>query len=168
MANEACFLGSNLLTEPKSQEIQSSWERFYTPLYGIHTECSNRNMLFSLGMVALLISSSGGGCLVRKSCPNYFATPWTAARQAPLSMGFLRQEYSDGLLFPSQGDLLNPRIEPAGPCMADSELSGKPSSSSMFVEVKSRLTSLLFFLLFLFPCCSLTLTNSSFLFGWIF
>ena len=37
-----------------------------------------------------------------------FATPWTVARQAPLSMGFPRQEYWSGLPFPSLGDLPNP------------------------------------------------------------
>ena len=41
-----------------------------------------------------------------------FATPWTVARQAPLSMGFTRQEYWSGLPFPSPGDLPNPGIEP--------------------------------------------------------
>ena len=34
-----------------------------------------------------------------------FATPWTVARQAPLFMGFFRQEYCSGLLFPPPGDL---------------------------------------------------------------
>ena len=38
-----------------------------------------------------------------------FATPWTVARQAPLSMGFSRQEYWSGLPCPSLGDLPNPR-----------------------------------------------------------
>ena len=42
-----------------------------------------------------------------------FATPWTVAHQAPLSMGFSRQEYWSGLPFPSPGDLPNPGIEPA-------------------------------------------------------
>ena len=42
-----------------------------------------------------------------------FVTPWTVAQQAPLSMGFPRQEYWNGLTFPSPGDLLNPEIEPA-------------------------------------------------------
>ena len=41
-----------------------------------------------------------------------FATPWTAARQAPLSMGFPRQEYWGGLSFPSPRDLPDPRIKP--------------------------------------------------------
>ena len=36
------------------------------------------------------------------------ATPWTSARQAPLSMGYSRQEYWSGLPFPSPGDLPDP------------------------------------------------------------
>ena len=38
-------------------------------------------------------------------------TPWTVARQAPLSMGFSRQEYWSGFPFPPPGDLPNPGIE---------------------------------------------------------
>ena len=41
-----------------------------------------------------------------------FATPWTLAHQAPLSMGFSRQEHWSGLLFPSPEDLPEPEIEP--------------------------------------------------------
>ena len=41
-----------------------------------------------------------------------FATPWTVARQAPLSMGFSRQEYWGGLPSPPPGDLPNPGIDP--------------------------------------------------------
>ena len=41
-----------------------------------------------------------------------FATPWTVARQAPLSVGFPRQEYWSGLPFPPQGDLPDPGIKP--------------------------------------------------------
>ena len=41
------------------------------------------------------------------------ATPWTVARQAPLSMGFSRQEYWSGLPFLSPGDLPDLRIKPA-------------------------------------------------------
>ena len=39
-------------------------------------------------------------------------TPWTVAHQAPLSMGFSRQEYWSGLSFPSPGDLPDPGIKP--------------------------------------------------------
>ena len=43
---------------------------------------------------------------------DYFATPWTAPCQVPLSMGFPRQEYWSGLPFPSLGDLPDPGTEP--------------------------------------------------------
>ena len=49
--------------------------------------------------------------LVAQSCLT-LVTPWTAARQAPLSMGFSRQEYWSGLPFPSPGDLPDPGIKP--------------------------------------------------------
>ena len=41
-----------------------------------------------------------------------FVTPWTVARQTPLSMGLSRQEYWSGLPFPSPGDFLHPEVEP--------------------------------------------------------
>ena len=44
-----------------------------------------------------------------------FATPWTAARQAPLSMGFSRQEDWSRLPFPPPGALPDPGIEPVSP-----------------------------------------------------
>ena len=44
-----------------------------------------------------------------------FATPWTVALQAPLSMGFPRQKYWNGLPFPTPGDLPNPEIKPMSP-----------------------------------------------------
>ena len=40
-----------------------------------------------------------------------FVTPWTAARQAPLSMDFHSKEYYNGLPFPSPGDHAKPEIE---------------------------------------------------------
>ena len=63
-----------------------------------------------------LLLCGGGGGLVTKSCPT-LATPWTIARQAPLSMGFSRQEYWSGLPFPSPGDPPNPGIEPQSPAL---------------------------------------------------
>ena len=50
--------------------------------------------------------------LSRFSCVQLFATLWTVAHQAPLSMGFFRQEYWSGLPCPPPGDLPNPGIEP--------------------------------------------------------
>ena len=54
-------------------------------------------------------------CLCVLSCVQLFATPWTVALQAPLSMGFSRQEYWSGLSFPSLEDLPGPGIEPMPP-----------------------------------------------------
>ena len=67
--------------------------------------------------------------LSRFSRVQLHAALWTVALQAPLSMGFSRQEYWCGLPFPSPGDLPNPEIEPGSPALqADaltSELPGK-------------------------------------------
>ena len=43
---------------------------------------------------------------------KFFATHWTVVHQAPLSMGFFRQEYWSGLPFPPPGDLPGPRMQP--------------------------------------------------------
>ena len=47
------------------------------------------------------------------SCVQLIVTPWTVAHQAPLCMGFSRQEYWSGLPFPTSGHLPNPEIRPA-------------------------------------------------------
>ena len=53
-----------------------------------------------------------GACMLSHfSCVQLFATPWTVACQAPLSMEFPRQEYRSGLPCPSPGDLPNPGTE---------------------------------------------------------
>ena len=61
---------------------------------------------------------------------NSFATPWVVACQAPLSMGFPRQESWGGLSFPSPRDLPDPRIKLAFPALAGrfftTEPPGKP------------------------------------------
>ena len=54
----------------------------------------------------------------RTVMPSSFETPWTVACQAPLSVGFSRQEYWRGLPFPSPEDLPHPGIEPTSPALA--------------------------------------------------
>ena len=51
-------------------------------------------------------------CACVLSHVQLFVTPWTVAHQAPLSMGFSRQEYWSGLPCPLPGDLLDPGIKP--------------------------------------------------------
>ena len=55
-----------------------------------------------------------------------FTTPWTVAHQAPLLMGFPRQEYWSGLPFPSPGDLPDPGVEPASPALAGRFFTAEP------------------------------------------
>ena len=57
-----------------------------------------------------------------------FATPWTVACQAPLSVEFSRPEYWSGLPFPSPGDLPNPGIKPRTPALKANSLSSQPST----------------------------------------
>ena len=67
-----------------------------------------------------------------------FVTPWTVA-QAPLTMGFLRQEYWSGLPFPYPGDLPVPEIEPESPAdlalQVDSLLLSHQESPNSFIYV---------------------------------
>ena len=94
-----------------------------------------------------------------------FVTPWTAAHQAPLSMGFSKQNYCSGLPFPFPGDLPNPGIEPtslASPTLAGGFL---PISVTWEDQHTSSVQSLSRVQLFATPwtaACqaSLSITNS--------
>ena len=55
-----------------------------------------------------------------------FATPWTVAYQALLSMGFSRQEYWSRLPFPSPGDFPDPGIQPGSPTLEADALTSEP------------------------------------------
>ena len=57
-----------------------------------------------------------GAGLVAKSCP-ILATPWPVVCQAPLFIGFAKQEYWSGLPFPSPENLPDPEIEPWSPTL---------------------------------------------------
>ena len=79
---------------------------------------------------AYLTYMQNGGGLVTKSSPT-LTTPWTIACQSPLSMVFFRQEYWNGLPFPSPGNLPNPGIEPGSPALQSLyqlNYEGRPSS----------------------------------------
>ena len=69
------------------------------------------------------------------SCVLLFATPWTVTYQAPLSMGFSRQEYWSGLPFPSPGDLSNPGIEPRSPTLRTVALPSEPPEKPVSVRI---------------------------------
>ena len=70
-------------------------------------------------MLPVFILDYVGG-LVAPARPT-LVTPWTVAHQAPLAMGFPRQEYWSGLPFPSSGDFPDPGIKSRSPALqADS------------------------------------------------
>ena len=72
-------------------------------------------------------SSVANSCLI-------LVTPWTIAHQAPLSMGFNKQEYCSGLPFPSPEDLPHPGMEPGSPALqADSSQTEPPGKPLLFV-----------------------------------
>ena len=63
-----------------------------------------------------------------------FATPKTVAYQAPMSMGFSRQEYWSGLPLPSPGDLPNPGIESGSPALQADTLTSEPPRKPILVH----------------------------------
>ena len=65
-------------------------------------------------------------CAQLLSCVQLFETPWTVAHQAPLSMGFPRQEYWSGLPSPFPGDLTDPGIKPASSALAGGFFTTEP------------------------------------------
>ena len=76
--------------------------------------------LTPIRMVKILFKNSV--CMLSYLIVSDCVTPWTIAHEAPLSMGFSRQEYWTGLPFPSSGDLPDPRIESTSfksPALAD-------------------------------------------------
>ena len=71
-----------------------------------------------------------------------FVTPWMVAYQAPLSIGFSRQEYWSRLPFPSPGDLPKPGIEPRSPTLQVESLPSEPPGKLDSSEVTSKITML--------------------------
>src|SRR5574340_882067 len=75
-------------------------------------------------------------CAQFLSCVCFFATPRMVAHQAPLSMGFSRQEYWSGLSFPSPGDPPDPGIEPGSPALQADSLPTELNTYSFHSQAK--------------------------------
>ena len=87
-------------------------------------------MIYSVALVSG-IQQSDSATRVRSVMSNSLQSPWTVADQAPLSMGFPRQEYWSGLPFPSPGDLPYAGIEPAYPVLAGRFFISEPQVISL-------------------------------------
>ena len=94
--------------------------------------------LFFASYVWVIVMLFGKSVRVHSVTSNSFVTPWTVAHEAPLSMGFPRQEYWSGLPFPPPEDLLNPGIEPGSPALQADSLPlshpGKPKDPAFSFE----------------------------------
>ena len=98
--------------------FSSLMKLIYSPLHGYIA--LGPHLVQSLLCIDLMWNFLESECVL--SCIWFFTTLWTVAHQAPLPMGFFRQEYWSGLPFPSPGDLLDPGIElasPESPALAD-------------------------------------------------
>ena len=86
------------------------------------------------------------------SCVWLLVTSWTAAYQAPPSMGFSRQEYWSGVPFPFLGHLPNPGMEPRSSALQADSLPSEPSAlKSIWLTIT--------LLVYLFIVCVLPLTT---------
>ena len=97
----------------KNKTAINIYRKFWLWIKPIITVLSNYCVCLSLSLVQLLV------------------TPWNASRQAPLSMGFSRQEYWSVLPFPSPGDLPDPGIEPQSPELQANSLLSEPPGNSI-------------------------------------
>ena len=77
-----------------------------------------------------VLGGSGGGSVTKLGLT--LGITWTVAHQAPLSIGFSRQEYWSGLPFPYPGDLPNPGIEPGSPALQADALPSEPPGKYIY------------------------------------
>ena len=112
---ESWFISVFLIQEPWNQ-IKPFWRHDRDFRYGVFqiTKSSFR-----------LLKAKKSKCQ-SLSPVQVFVTPWTVACQAPLSLGFSRQEYWKGLPVPSPGDLPDPRTEPRSPAWQADTLPSEP------------------------------------------
>ena len=92
-----------------------------------------------------------------------FVTPWTVAHQAPLSMGFPRQEYWSALPFPTLRDLPNPGIKAGSPALQADSLPSEPPGKSAYthcVHAKSAVLYLTRTLWTVAHPCSVSMSSS--------
>ena len=123
----------NLLCSPMCQYWAGAWGTKINTPYGVHpqgfttqqgssgdTDQDCYNTVGDKKRLRYIRGASASAQLLSRV--RLFATPWTVAHQAPLSMGFSRQEYWGGLPLPPPGDLPDPGIEStplASPALAE-------------------------------------------------
>ena len=92
--------------------VQLPFHCFYLLVFYLSSYLCFSLKIFLHSLKIQVLRRDAFSCVYVLSCVQLFATLWTAF-QAPLSMGFPRQEYWSGLPFPPPGDLPDPGIKPA-------------------------------------------------------
>ena len=110
--------------------------------YMLDSEIDSKALL----LMSQFISPRLSACVLSHfSHVRLFATLWTMAHQAPLSMGFSRQEYRSGLPCPPPGDLCNMGIKPV--FLTSSALLGRFFTTIATREAQDCLYNLSYFLI---------------------
>ena len=107
---------------------------------------------WSHGHIICPFTQACGGGVLAKSCPT-LVTPWTVASQAPLFMGFSRQEYWSGLPFLSPAALPHPGIKPL--LLASPALTGGLFTSRAPREAPLYIWEVFVYLIYTWQCVSL-------------
>ena len=110
---------------------------FHASCTGIKPAPSIRTLISFVGECSL--EDTSGCCVYVFSHFSHvwlLVTLWTMALQAPLHMGFSRQEYWDGLSCLPSGDLGDPRIEPASPALQADSLHWTTGETQKWVQAK--------------------------------
>ena len=131
LLNKIRKLSLDALTLCRPATCQTSFERMAHGLASAEGQAMATPFSFTAGVslgTTANFKSWLTGCenvthSVMSSC---LETPWTIASQAPLSMGFPRQEDWSGLSCPSSGDLPDPGIEPGSPVLQADSLASEP------------------------------------------
>ena len=111
----------------QQEEDRGSWKCYETWGYRMRT------YKWEHGSLVSRIWCSSMLCLVAQLCVQLFKTPWTVARQAPLSLGILQARILEWVSCFSPGDLPTPGIEPRSPTLPmDSLLSEPPGKPLVF------------------------------------
>ena len=120
-----CLLLGEILL-PKTFIIQLSCLGFFSSVLALFRlitfSCTSGFLRVSVRNVCLVIIDS-------------FLTPWSIDHQAPLSMGFTRQEDWSGLLLPPPRDHPDPGIKPASPALADKFFTPEPPGKPVIVSL---------------------------------